>query len=281
MRSAFLSVLLAVLLGTLVSASWSLHDYGLLLGRGLAQRADTTTADSSSSSSSSTTASASSSSDTSSVSSTTGTNSDSTTASDATSTGTKTKTSTKSKTTTTSSISINPAAGAGGISMITPAATSTTYFKIGYNATFVWNYTSLSVTPSAVDVVASCSLNSQTYTLTQNMSVDPTGTMIWDTGAFQSSQTVELLTATYTLFVYDADKSLDDTASAGYLSGSVGYSFGMYRRESYTPLNEFKCATCSGAISDIQRQGLKFAVGMAIITIVSFTWFASGAGLLG
>lgn len=121
--------------------------------------------------------------------------------------------------------------------MITPAATSTTYFKVGYNATFVWNYTSLSVTPSAIDVVASCSLNSQTYTLTQNMSVDPTGTYIWDTDKYQASQTISLLTATYTLFVFDADKSLDDTAEAGYLSGSVGYSFGMYRRESYTPLN--------------------------------------------
>jgi hypothetical protein len=43
---------------------------------------------------------------------------------------------------------------------------------------------------------------------------------------------------------------------------------------------EFKCATCSGAISDIQRQGLKFAVGMALITILSFTWFVGGAGLL-
>jgi len=164
--------------------------------------------------------------------------------------------------------------------MITPAATSTTYFKVGYNATFVWNYTSLSVTPSAIDVVASCSLNSQTYTLTQNMSVDPTGTFIWDTDKYQASQTISLLTATYTLFVYDANKSLDDTPEAGYLSGSIGYNFGMYRPESYTPLNEFKCATCSGAISDIQRQGLKFAVGMALITILSFTWFIGGAGLL-
>lgn len=182
--------------------------------------------------------------------------------------------------------------------MITPAATSTTYFKVGYNATFVWNYTSLSVTPSAIDVVASCSLNSQTYTLTQNMSVDPTGTFIWDTDKYQASKTISLLTSTYTLFVYDADKSLDDTAEAGHLSGSIGYSFGMYRRESYTPLNgkstgsqhsktnttnispEFKCATCSGAISRIQRQGLQFAVGMALITILSFTWFIGGAGLL-
>lgn len=209
----------------------------------------------------------------------------------------KTTTGTNPKTTATTSISINPAAGAGGISMITPAATATTYYKIGQDVTFVWNYTSLSVTPSAVNVVASCSLNSATYTLTQNMSVDPTGTMIWDTGKFQASATMKLLTATYTLFVYDASKSLEAIAQAGYLSGQIGYSFGMYIPQSYTPLNrksshqampvlsvsltssEFHCATCNGALSDIQRQGLKFAVGMAAITIASFTWFVGGLGI--
>lgn len=123
--------------------------------------------------------------------------------------------------------------------MITPAATSTTYYKIGngQEVTFVWNYTSLSVTPSAIDVVASCSLNSATYTLTQNMSVAPTGTFIWDTGKYQSTATIPLLTATYTLFVYDASKSLDDIPEAGHLGSQIGYSFGMYIPERYTPLN--------------------------------------------
>ncbi|CEJ55390.1 hypothetical protein PMG11_01652 [Penicillium brasilianum] len=289
MRSFFLSVLYAVLFLGVITSAWPWD--GLLAARGdaLDRRADSTTTNAATTGSGTTDATTAASTSDSSASETstgtsTGTNTDATTTgtdtSTGTSTGTNTKSSTKTKTTTTSSISIDPAAGAGGISMITPAATSTTYFKVGYNATFVWNYTSLSVTPSAIDVVASCSLNSQTYTLTQNMSVDPTGTFIWDTENYQASQTISLLTATYTLFVYDADKSLDDTAEAGYLSGSVGYSFGMYRRESYTPLNEFKCATCSGAISDIQRQGLKFAVGMALITILSFTWFVGGAGLL-
>ncbi|KAJ5389503.1 uncharacterized protein N7496_000571 [Penicillium cataractarum] len=288
MRSFFLSVLYAVLFLGVITSAWPWD--GLLAERGdtLDRRADSTTTDAATTGSGTTdaTTAASTSSDSSASGTSTGTNTDATTTgtgtgtSTGTSTGTNTKSNTKTKTTATSSISIDPAAGAGGISMITPAATSTTYFKVGYNATFVWNYTSLSVTPSAIDVVASCSLNSQTYTLTQNMSVDPTGTYIWDTDKYQASQTISLLTATYTLFVFDADKSLDDTAEAGYLSGSVGYSFGMYRRESYTPLNEFKCATCSGAISDVQRQGLKFAVGMALITILSFTWFVGGAGLL-
>lgn len=285
MRSFFLSVLYTVLLLGVLSSAWQ-WDGLVKRGGALDRRAASTTTDTSTTGSSATDA-ATTGASTTSGSSSTGTNTDATTTgtgqtATGTSTGnsTSTNTKTKTKTTATSSISIDPAAGAGGISMITPAATSTTYFKVGYNATFVWNYTSLSVTPSAIDVVASCSLNSQTYTLTQNMSVDPTGTFIWDTDKYQASQTMSLLTATYTLFVYDANKSLDDTAEAGYLSGSIGYSFGMYRPESYTPLNEFKCATCSGAISDIQRQGLKFAVGMALITILSFTWFIGGAGLL-
>lgn len=160
-----------------------------------------------------------------------------TTATGQTKTGTNTDSKTDTKATSTTSISINPAAGAGGISMITPAATSTTYYKIGQDVTFVWNYTSLLVTPSHIDVVASCSLNSATYTLARNMSVDPTGTVIWDTGKYQASATVPLLTATYTLFVYDASKSLEDVAQPGHLSSLIGYSFGMYIPQPYTPLN--------------------------------------------
>ncbi|KAI7054330.1 hypothetical protein KC343_g23009, partial [Hortaea werneckii] len=87
------------------------------------------------------------------------------------STGTKTGKTTDSASTT----SIDPRLPAGGISMITPNALTSHYYKIGTEAgknfvTFAWNYTSLSVTPSAVDVLASCSLNSQTYTIATNLS---------------------------------------------------------------------------------------------------------------
>ncbi|KGO44996.1 hypothetical protein PEX1_028680 [Penicillium expansum] len=214
----------------------------------------------------------------------TGTNTDTATGtgtnSGTTGTSTGTKTTGKSKTTT-SSISIDPAAAAGGVSMITPASSSTTYYKIGQDVTFVWNYTSLSVTPSAVNVVASCSMNSMTYTLSSNMTVKQTGSLVWDTGKYQSSATIPLLTASYTLIVYDASKEISDTASAGYLSSqNGGYVFGMYTPQAYTPLNEFKCATCSGALSETSRLALKFTVGMAVITFASFTWFAGSAGVL-
>ncbi|CRL23843.1 unnamed protein product [Penicillium camemberti] len=286
MRCFILSVLCTILLLGTVSSAWPWRPYGALLGTSLDKRADTTDTTTAETSESTTVASTASKTSTG---TTTGTNTDTTsdtktgTATDSETTGTSTgtKTTGKSKTTTTSSISIDPAAAAGGVSMITPASSSTSYYKIGEDVTFVWNYTSLSVTPSAVNVVASCSLNSMTYTLSSNMTVKQTGSVVWDTGKYQSSATIPLLTASYTLIVYDASKDIDDTASAGYLSSqNGGYVFGMYTPQPYTPLNQFKCATCSGALSETSRLAIKFTVGMAVITFASFTWFAGSAGVL-
>ncbi|GAB1214593.1 hypothetical protein ATERTT37_003757 [Aspergillus terreus] len=179
----------------------------------------------------------------------------------------------------TTSISVDPRMPAGGISMLTPTAGSTTYYKVGEFVTFAWNYTSLSVTPSAVNVIASCSLNSATYTISSNMSVQETGKVVWDTAKYQANATVPLLTATYTLFVYDVDSEPGDTADAGHLGSQNGYNFGMYLPQSYTPLNHYYCATCNSAFSESERQAVKFAVGMAAITIASFTWFVVGTGV--
>lgn len=181
--------------------------------------------------------------------------------------------------------------------MVTPAVIAgPQYYKIGDHVTFAWNYTSLSVTPSYIDVLASCSMNSQMYTITANQSVDPTGAVIWDTGNYQASATVPLLTETYTLVVMDAQLDISATAKAGYLGVSDQYTFGMYVPQPYTPLNgrtsslfdinilltsvaEFKCATCSAALSAHERQALGFVLGMGAITILSFTWFAGGFGV--
>lgn len=279
MRFFVFSVLCTLLLLGTITSAWSWDNNVAVARDSLDKRADKTTESTATETSPSTTASDSTSeTKTGKDAKTTDTDTTDTTNTN-TNTNTKSNSNTKSKsvkTTATTSISINPAAGAGGISMITPASTSTTYFRIGQNATFVWNYTSLSVTPSHVNVVASCSLNSATYTITHNMTVKETGKVVWDTNA---TQTIPLLSATYTLFVVDSEKDLDDTATAGHLSSNIGYNFGMYLPQAYTPLNQFKCATCSGALSDVQRQGLKFAVGMAAITVVSFTWFVGGLGL--
>ncbi|KAL4943138.1 hypothetical protein BDV06DRAFT_190734 [Aspergillus oleicola] len=167
----------------------------------------------------------------------------------------------------------------GGISMLTPASSSTTYYKIDEELTFVWNYTSLSITPSAINVVASCSLNSATYTIASNVSVEETQTVKWDTGKFNANATAPLLTATYTLIVYDDSKDIDDTASAGELSSENRYYFGMYERQPYENLTDFVCATCNGALSSTEYMGLKLAVSMSLLTIASFTWFAGSFGV--
>lgn len=162
---------------------------------------------------------------------------------DTTQTGTEkqTGTNTASKTAS-SSTSIDPRMGAGGVSMLTPTQGATSYYKIGENVTFGWKYTSLAVTPSAINVVASCSMNEGTYTISSNMSVQETGKAIWDTSDYQANATVPLLTATYTLYIYDAAKEMGDTASAGHLGSLNQFTFGMYVPKSYTPLDGiFSC----------------------------------------
>ncbi|KAA6412494.1 MAG: hypothetical protein FRX48_03485 [Lasallia pustulata] len=175
--------------------------------------------------------------------------------------------------------SIDPRLPPGGIQMVTPAPTAAAqYYKIGDHVTFAWNYTSLSVTPSYIDVVASCRSNSEAYTIAANMSVAPTGAVTWDT-SLDATGVAPLLTDQYTLVIYDAAKGISSTPSAGYLSTFQQFSFGMYIPQPYTPLNDYICATCSGALSDTERQTLKFLFGMGTITVLSFTWFAGGFGV--
>ncbi|KAH0535989.1 hypothetical protein FGG08_007126, partial [Glutinoglossum americanum] len=148
-------------------------------------------------------------------------------------TGSNSTKSAKSKTT-----EIDPRVPAGGIQMLTPSALAApSYYKIGEFVTFGWNYTSLSVSPTAVDIVASCQRNDQVYTIAMNQSLNGTQAVTWDTGAYQSTATVPLLTETYTLVVYDVDKGISATASPGYFGVFNQFTFGMYTPKPYTPLN--------------------------------------------
>lgn len=118
--------------------------------------------------------------------------------------------------------------------MLTPAPTQTTYYKIGDTVTFAWNYTSLEVTPSKVDVLVSCSANSATYTLSSNATFEKTGEILWDTKPDETG-TAPLLTETYTLIVHDAAKPVTAQAQAGHLGSYQQFFFGMYVPQSYTP----------------------------------------------
>ena len=121
--------------------------------------------------------------------------------------------------------------------MITPApAAGSVYYKVGEYVSFVFNMTSVSVTPSYINVLASCSANSATYTISANMSTAPTGTVVWDT-QLDVSGVAPLLTETYTLLIYDASKPITAVASAGYLDTYDQFTFGMYLPQAYTPLN--------------------------------------------
>ncbi|KAI2626612.1 hypothetical protein GGR54DRAFT_591663 [Hypoxylon sp. NC1633] len=174
--------------------------------------------------------------------------------------------------------------GAGGVAMITPAFTAgTTLYRIGDPTpiTWVWNYTSLQGTPSAIDVMVSCSTASATWTLTQNMTFAPTATFTWDTEKYSESAVASpLLVAQYTLLIIDSDSSVSATAEPGYLAPFDGFNFGLYTARPYQDVGEWKCATCSGALGDVDRQALGFAISMSIITILSFTWYVTGFAAL-
>lgn len=109
------------------------------------------------------------------------------------------------------------------------------------------------------------------------MTFEPTATFKWDTKNYSESAVASpLLVAQYTLLIHDSDSSQDATAEAGYLAPYDGFTFGLYTARPYQDLGEWKCATCSGALGEADRQALGFAVTMSIITILSFTWYVTG-----
>ncbi|RKF77056.1 hypothetical protein GcM1_222024 [Golovinomyces cichoracearum] len=165
---------------------------------------------------------------------------------------------------------------AGGISMMTPAVSlGQQYFKIGDFVTFGWNYTSLEATPTAVNIMATCSANKELYTIQMNQTVaNNTGLVVWDTGRYQATAVQNpLLTQTYTLIIYDSDSSISATAQPGYLAVFNQYTFGMYSPQPYTPLGDFRCATCNDGLSSIEKNALLMACVMSMITVFSFTYF--------
>ena len=168
----------------------------------------------------------------------------------------------------------------GSVVMLTPTSTSTTLYKIGDFVTFGWNYTNLQAEPSGIDIAVSCSLASQSWILTQNMSFATAGRFTWDTKAYQTQNIQSpLLVDYYTIMIYDAAAGVSETASPGYLAPyTAGATFGMYTGQGYTPLGEWTCATCNGAISPMERRFLGGAVVMSILTVLTFTWFVAGVG---
>lgn len=57
------------------------------------------------------------------------------------------------------------------------------------------------MTPSYIDVIATNTVNSQTYTIAGNMSTDQTQTVVWDTSEYTQTTDLPFVIATYTLMV--------------------------------------------------------------------------------
>ena len=112
---------------------------------------------------------------------------------------------------------------AGGVNMLTPATTTTTFYKAGSNITFGWNYTSLSNQPHAIDVYVTCASNSATYTISNNMTFHSSAKVVWETEP-EITGANPLLTGDYTLVIHDAGQDVTQIASAGNLGAYSGQS---------------------------------------------------------
>lgn len=165
--------------------------------------------------------------------------------------------------------------------MKTPAAAAvaTPLYKIGDYVTWGWNYTSLLGTPTAIDVLASCSVARATWTLTANMTFETDVSYVWNTNDQADSAESALLSEMYTLIIKDSDASITDRPEPGYLGSYSGLTFGLYAGQPYTPFPEWKCIGCNAATSGFDRHAVGFALTMCMVTVFSFTWFVSGLGL--
>lgn len=170
----------------------------------------------------------------------------------------------------------DPRDPAGGVAMITPGPLDgTQLYKVGDYVTWAWNYTSLQASPTAIDVLVSCSAASRTWTLTQNMTFATRADYVWDTNDNHGSP---YLVAEYTLLVHDSDTAMTDRPQAGYLAPYSGFKFGVYTGQDYVPMaSGWKCVSCSGAASTMDKHALGVALTTSVITVAAFTWFVAGA----
>jgi len=168
---------------------------------------------------------------------------------------------------------------AGGLTMVTPnALAGTQFYKVGDWVTFAWNYTSLSVTPTAIDVLASCTANQATYTIAVNMSAKQTE-VLWDTKKTPEGQ-APFLTENYKLLIYDSDLSATAAPRAGYLGAFSGFTFGMYLPQEYISLKDgYTCPNCNGALSLTEKMTLGTMLLTTGTTLGSMLYFTYQFGI--
>ncbi|KAF2843605.1 hypothetical protein M501DRAFT_994591 [Patellaria atrata CBS 101060] len=172
---------------------------------------------------------------------------------------------------------INPLDPAGGVQLQTPGPLEgPQYYKVGDYITFGWNYTSLSATPSYIDVMATCTVNNALYTIAANQSFETSALFVWDTKPTPSPAYV---VAMYTLLIYDSEAGTTAIPQAGYLSAFKQFSFGMYTPKPKVDWNDYHCIVCNAGVQSMERQTLTVLLGTTMVTVLSFTWFANGFGI--
>lgn len=132
-------------------------------------------------------------------------------------------------------------APAGLLSFTQPPQTAAaSYYKIAPNEliTFGWNFTYVSMTPTALTVSAFCASNGNTYPVGPTDGVIPGGAtqVIWDPYQYESGDgAVRLAQAEYTLSIHD-ERGPDVGIRAGFLTPNSGMKFSLYRPREYLPL---------------------------------------------
>ncbi|KAK4064266.1 uncharacterized protein Triagg1_9062 [Trichoderma aggressivum f. europaeum] len=190
----------------------------------------------------------------------------------------KKTTATKSKTT--HHTMFDAEAPPGNVVMQTPNVfAGSGLYKIGDYVTWGWNYTNILGTPTAIDVLISCSTVSETWTLTSNMTFKTSASYVWDSSVQATDVVQPLPVAMYTLIIKDSDAAISTIPDPGYLGTFSSFTFGLYTPQPYVPFPEWHCDACNAALSKFDHHVLGFAITMGLVTVLSFTWFVSGLDL--
>ncbi|UKZ68913.1 uncharacterized protein TrAtP1_009931 [Trichoderma atroviride] len=169
----------------------------------------------------------------------------------------------------------------GGVVLQTPGvfAAGAALYRIGDYVTWGWNYTNLLGTPTAIDVLISCSAVSETWTLTANMTFKTSVAYTWNSSVQATDVSQPLSNNMYTLIIKDSDAAVTQIPDPGYLGSYSQYTFGLYTSQPYVDYDQWSCDACNAALAKFDHHALGFAITMGLVTVLSFTWFVSGVDL--
>jgi len=172
-------------------------------------------------------------------------------------------------------------AAAGGVSITQPPQTAApSFYKIAPSQliTFGWNFTSLSVTPTALSVSAWCPQFGVTYPVGPSNGIIPgsASSVVWDPWGYeQQPGALSLAVATYTLQIMDSGGP-NKVAQPGLFSPNAQLRFALYRPQPYEPLSSWQCTECSDAAPAAVAPHPLFL--MTLVTLVALVF--GGWGVL-